>query len=424
MVAVRANSSEYYIGIMSGTSLDGIDLSLLNVSTGEEPSEQPTIKSISNRFAELPKRLKDDLSTLSNSPQIDAIKLGQVPVQLAKLFAEHVNKLLADNDISAEHITAIGCHGVTIRHYPELEHGFSLQITDGNTLAQLTGIDVITDFRGMDVAAGGQGAPLVPAFHQVLFSSEYKGDTKTGVNANTDRIVLNLGGIANLSVLRAEHDVIGFDTGPANTLLDLWCLKHTGQNFDRNGLWASGGICNDELLTDMLEDAYFVKAYPKSTGKEQFNLDWLQQRLERLNIEVVTPDDAQSIQRTLAHLTAKSIADQVKTFDLTELLVCGGGAQNQFIMELLVQYLPNMTVRKSDAYSGKDNTEDTQSFDPNAIEAMAFAWLAYCRVHNISANSPSVTGSNKNVVMGAWYSSKSTCIAAKENKTNGKGAAV
>ena len=398
MERLQADSSQYYIGIMSGTSLDGVDLSLVEISDlNSNPSSLPALKSIANRFSDLPTKLKTELKHLSSSSQIDLVMLGQVSVQLAKVFAQQVNQLLEDNQLTPEHITAIGCHGVTIRHYPEIENGFSMQITDANTLAHLTGIDVIADFRGMDIASGGQGAPLVPAFHHVLFGSETK---NIGI--------LNLGGIANISVLRPKQQVIGFDTGPANTLLDQWCFKHTAQTYDKNGEWAAAGRFDTELLELMMAEPYFKKTFPKSTGKELFNLDWLNLMLSKASMCVDDLSSAQSVQTTLTHLTAKTVAEQIQRFNLEQLIVCGGGTENSFLMALLADDLPSVKVLSSSQFMGENGTSRTDSFDPNAIEAMAFAWLAYCRVHQISANSPSVTGANKKVVLGAWYSATSS----------------
>ena len=384
---MHANSPEYYIGIMSGTSLDGVDVSLIAISKNQknQKNQQVEIESIANLFTDLPQELITQIKILSTEPKIDVIALGQMQSCLAHFFAVQVNNLLATQSINADQVTAIGCHGITIRHFPDLEHGFTMQITDANKLAQLTGIDVISDFRGMDVAAGGQGAPLVPPFHQTLFSSDH------------NRFVLSLGGIAYVSLLTKNTELLGFDTGPANTLLDLWCQEHTEQPFDQNGQWAATGQYSPELLKLCLAEPYFQQDYPKSTGKEKFNLGWLEQQLNTLS--VTAPNVSlrpQDIQATLVHLTAKSIANQCEAFDVDEVIVCGGGANNHFLMSVLSEYFAEQNAV---VYSS-----ETLNVDPNAVEAMAFAWLAYCRVHTISANVTSVTGAKKQVVMGAWYS--------------------
>ena len=381
-----ANSAQYYIGIMSGTSLDGVDVALVSIEhdVSSDKTKSCQITSIDNQFTDLPSSFVSEINSLSSDNKIDVITLGQMQSQLAHFFAEQVNQLLAKKNLAPEQITAIGCHGITIRHFPDIEHGFTMQITDANKLAFLTGIDVVSDLRGMDVAAGGQGAPLVPPFHKALFSSD------------KNRIVLNLGGIANVSILSEKFELIGFDTGPANTLLDLWCQKHTDKTFDKNGQWAATGQYVSHLLELFLSEPYFQQNYPKSTGKEWFNLGWLEQQLSSFSYAMPSVSlNPQDIQATLVHLTAKSIAMQCEKFEADEVIVCGGGAQNVFLMSVLSEYFAEQNAI---VYSSEQ-----VNIDPNAVEAMAFAWLAYCRVNNISANAKSVTGATKQVIMGAWY---------------------
>lgn len=370
-------NTQYFIGLMSGTSLDGVDIALIQVlPTG-------SIKLIDFNYIPLPLHLSEQLAEVSVAQYVDLELLGQLGIELAKLCALGCNNLLTNNQLNSEQVTAIGSHGVTVRHRPELEHSFTLQITDPNTLAALTNIDVIADFRGMDVAFGGQGAPLVPKFHQALMTS---------VNQTEQGIFVNLGGIANITVLEQGKPVIGYDTGPANTLMNLWCKRVTGKEFDADGKWARSGHVNQTLLSNMLADDYFSLSAPKSTGKERFNWTWLEGMLATLN----EPIEAEDIQATLLMLTAKSIADQIQRFNVQQLLLCGGGAQNGYLVETLKRLLPEHDIKNTDALG----------VDSDAMEAMAFAWFAYCRVNNITANVPSVTGAKHPVVLGAWYSAQ------------------
>jgi len=382
------NKKNYFIGLMSGTSLDGIDVALVDIQSQPSTNDNK-ISLIASHSVSLPEPIKSQLIHLSFEQHININVLGETGIQLAKLFATAINDLLKSHNIDKNQIVAIGSHGLTIRHQPSGPLPFSMQITDSNLLAQLTGIDVISDFRNMDIAAGGQGAPLVPAFHQALFS-EVKGGC----------IILNLGGIANITVLNPKQNVLGYDTGPANTLLDTWCEKHTGNTYDKNGQWAASGKIIPELLEVMLTDPYFILSFPKSTGKELFNLAWLDTQLalytEKMNVQVteLAPED---IQATLLQLTVLSVASQIKLFTHTKtLFICGGGVHNQTLIKQLKQQLPQHNIESTDTFG----------IDSDALEAMAFAWLAYCRVNLISANSPSVTGAQSQIMMGGWYSAQ------------------
>jgi anhydro-N-acetylmuramic acid kinase len=399
------NSKSYFVGLMSGTSLDAIDVAIVEIQT---INSYDKISLVAFQSASLPKLIKSNLIHLSFEKNVNMQILGQTGVQLARLFADAINDLVSQQKIDKSQIVAIGSHGLTIRHQPNDEFPFSMQITDANLLAQLTGIDVVSDFRNMDVAVGGQGAPLVPAFHQALFTQKFNTEIDQTLGDDSETcILLNLGGIANITVLNPNVDVIGYDTGPANTLLDTWCEKHTGKSYDNQGLWAASGVVNQVLLDIMLEDSYFSLSWPKSTGKELFNLAWLSKQLELYAAKVaedITGNNsihqdllAEDIQRTLLQLTVVSAADQIKTFTHTKkLFICGGGVKNQFLIEQLKQQLPQYTIQATDALG----------INSDALEAMAFAWLAYCRINLISANSPSVTGARKQIVMGSWYSAK------------------
>lgn len=371
--------TQYYIGLMSGTSLDGIDAALVEISTS---NPRPIL--LASHIVPLSSKLKNKLTKLSLEPSVNIIELGQTAAELAYLYADVVAQLLQLSQLNKEQITAIGCHGITVRHAPEGEFGFSMQLIDANRLTQLCGIDVISDLRGMDIAVSGQGAPLVPAFHQALLSRYAQ-----------EIVVLNLGGIANISVIEQDQPLLGFDTGPANTLINQWIERHTAKPYDEKGAWGQTGTLNTQLLNLLLEEPYFLKPLPKSTGKELFNLNWLDSKLDeyaqRYCGETVSIQD---VQTTLTHLTAKSVAMQIEKFNLNKVAVCGGGVENDYLMALLKSYLPN-----KDVFSIAD-----MGVNPDALEAMAFAWFAYCRVNQIPGNTPSVTGATKSVVLGAWYS--------------------
>ena len=382
------NKKNYFIGLMSGTSLDGIDVALVDIQSTSSTNDS-NISLIASHSASLPEPIKAKLIHLSFDQHVDINVLGETGIELAHLFANAVNDLLTLHEINKDQIVAIGSHGLTVRHQPISPLPFSMQITDSSLLAQLTGIDVVGDFRNMDIAVGGQGAPLVPAFHQALFR-----EVKDGC------IILNLGGIANITVLNPKQDVLGYDTGPANTLLDTWCYKHTGNTYDKNGQWASSGKVIPNLLEIMLSEPYFASSFPKSTGKELFNLTWLDKQLaiyvKMDNVHsdkgLIKPED---VQATLLQLTVLSAVSQIKFFSHTQtLFICGGGVHNQVLINQLKRQLPKYKIESTDTFG----------INSDALEAMAFAWLAYCRVNLISANSPSVTGAQSQIIMGSWYS--------------------
>jgi anhydro-N-acetylmuramic acid kinase len=289
--------------------------------------------------------------------------------------------LLESGQLSAQAITAIGAHGQTVRHQPQLHDGtgYTLQLNNPALLAELTGIDVVADFRSRDVAAGGQGAPLVPAFHRGLFG-----------RADETVAVLNIGGISNLSVLHPDGRVQGWDCGPGNALMDHWCLQHTGQPFDRNGAWAASGNVIAELLTHLLQEDYLHQTPPKSTGRDLFNPLWLQDRLKSLG-----PLSAVDVQATLTAFTARACIQDVQQHAASakQLIVCGGGALNLHLMELLQQGLTGVTVVNSEALG----------LPPLQVEAAAFAWLAHQYMQRETGSLPSVTGAQGARVLGALY---------------------
>ncbi len=362
-----------FIGLISGTSLDGIDAVLV-----ESSETIPKLLKASHTPYEA--SLQKDLRRLCQPGDNEIDLLGELDRQVAAAFAESVNRLLSDSGLASGEITAIGSHGQTIRHRPMAKHPFTLQIGDPNTLAEMTGITTVSDFRRRDMAAGGEGAPLVPAFHQAALQI-----------ADRDRIALNLGGIANITCLpkTGSGEVIGFDTGPANTLMDGWINKHKGSPFDRNGDWAREGQIIQSLLDDLLRDSYFTQAYPKSTGTEYFNLPWLEARLGDGHY---TPVD---VQRTLAELTAVSVTQAIEEtgFSSAEILVCGGGAHNSHLIHRLQQRLPRASVYSS-AEAG---------LEPDWVEAIAFAWLAQRTLAGLPGNLPSVTGARREVILGGIY---------------------
>ena len=367
----------YYLGLMSGTSSDAVDAVLV--------ATHPQFELIATHSLAFDLSLQQSIHQLAD-PQTGTIEqLGELDCKLGYVFATAALELLRKANVSSDQIIAIGSHGQTIRHRPNSAHPFTLQIGDANIIAQHTGITTVADFRRRDIAAGGQGAPLVPAFHQAIFSSD-----------KIDRAIINIGGMANITWLPKSRQelVIGFDTGPGNVLLDGWIHQHLQQRFDQKGDWAAQGKVNQPLLDLLLSEDFFQQPHPKSTGREMFHLSWLKNHLGKIE-ESISPAD---VQRTLLELTAKSIADSIQKLstDRKEIFVCGGGAFNQFLMQRL-QYLLSPNTANSTAALG---------IDPQWIEAMAFAWLAYRRIENKTGNLGSVTGATESCVLGGIYAGK------------------
>lgn len=301
---------------------------------------------------------------------------------VGEMFATAVNRILAEQGISPRKIAAIGCHGQTILHLPDSPEPRTLQIGDPNIIAERTGIATAADFRRMDMAAGGQGAPLAPAFHNRTFR-------KKGVN----RAILNIGGIANLSILAADPsiEIMGFDTGPGNGLMDDWCQQHLGKDMDENSDWATTGKLIEELLSDMLSDPYFKIPAPKSSGRDYFNMAWIESRISRLGYSP-RPED---VQATLFELTSRNICDAIHSLaeKTQEIYVCGGGVHNQRLMQSIRETLGDKLVTDTHRLG----------IDPDAVEAITFAWLAKCRLEETPGNSPSVTGARTGCVLGGLY---------------------
>ena len=367
-----------YIGLMSGTSLDGVDGVVVDFGEHGEAA----MSSLAHAHLPMPARLHDELLALNQRGDNELHRAALGANALANLYAHCVRQLLTKANVTAAQIRAIGAHGQTVRHQPrEFDGmGYTLQLFNGALLAELCGIDTVCDFRSADLAAGGQAAPLAPGFHAARFARP--GQTV---------LVLNIGGIANLSVLGGEDDVLGFDCGPGNALMDHWCQQHRGQSFDRDGAWATSGQVLRGLLQSMLAEPYFALPPPKSTGRDLFHSTWLARHLSALG---ALPDPA-DVMATLTELTARTAAQSAREFGdgALELLVCGGGAHNGFLMRRLAALLPGVTVA-STAVRGAP---------PDQIEALAFAWLARTHVLRRPGNLPAVTGARGPRVLGAMY---------------------
>lgn len=363
-----------YIGLISGTSMDAVDAVLVDLAS--------TPRLLTTLSQPYPVELRARVSELCGGTRNELEKYARLDAELGVLFAETALSLLEKSRVRPRDITAIGSHGQTVRHYPALQPGSSLQIADPNIIASRTGITTIADFRRRDISVGGQGAPLLPIFHNLLFR-------KRGV----DRVVLNLGGIANVTILPGDprQAVSGFDTGPASTLMDHWISRHLGQSMDIDGKWASSGRVDTALLNLLLRDRYFSSAPPKSTGTDYFSLKWLDQRLRRRGGR----PSRKNVQSTLCELTARTVAEAIIRHapGTDEVLVCGGGVHNLALMFRLQILLGNIPVRSIEDYG----------VPPDWIEAMAFAWLAQQTLAGRPGNMPSVTGAGQEVVLGGIY---------------------
>jgi len=364
-----ALQSDLFVGLMSGTSLDGIDCALSDLSG------RPTL--VAKRFVPYSAELREALIELSRSGHDELERAARIGIDLSTRYAAAVNELLGEARVDPARIAAIGCHGQTVRHRPE--QGFTIQLVNPALLAERTGITVVADFRSRDLAAGGQGAPLVPAFHAACFQS-----------SSRHRVVVNLGGIANLSDLPVPKTgkVRGFDTGPGNILLDAWSGRHLGIDYDDDGALAAAGSVISDLLTRMLADEYFERPPPKSTGRERFNTDWLDAAgADRYPVA--------DVQATLAELTARTIADGIDRWcaDAEEVFASGGGAHNTDLMRRLRARLGLRTLA----------TTDTLGIPADWVEAIAFAWLARQTLLNAPGNLPEVTGAAGSRVLGAIY---------------------
>ena len=365
-----------YIGLMSGTSVDAIDSALISCDRNE-------VLLLATHRHELPGAIREQIADISHSGPDEVERMGPLDRELGRLFAAAALALLSKSGKQANQVRAIGSHGQTIRHRPPSggsgDNSFTLQLGDPNTIAETTGITTIADFRRRDIAAGGEGAPLAPAFHAAAFA-------RPGVN----RAIVNIGGIANASLLQGLELRMGFDTGPGNTLLDHWAKRHTGRDYDHDGQWATAGTVSGPLLADLLNHPYFAKTGPRSSGKEVFNLAWLDQRLTAHQGMA-----AIDVQATLAELTATSIALAINNcgIDVAEVYTCGGGAHNGDLMRRLQQRLGPALLASTAALG----------MDPDWVEAVTFAWLAHRTLAGLAGNAPAVTGAAGPRVLGGIY---------------------
>ena len=365
---------ELYAGVMSGTSLDGVDAVIADFS----PSSGAACKTLGAAHVPYPTMLRDELLALQLPGSNELARAGAAANLLAELYAEAIAKALEAASLAPEHIRAAGVHGQTLRHRPD--RGFTFQLNNPARVVERSGIAVVADFRNRDVAAGGQGAPLVPAFHAALFG-----------RPDLHRVIVNVGGIANITDLPPGGTIRGFDTGPGNVLSDLWCARNRGTTYDAQGAWAATGKADAALLAVLLDDPYFAAAPPKSTHRDKFNLGWLEERLAKAG----THGEAEDVQATLVALTARTIADAIRSIasDASEVLVCGGGANNEALMRALSQELAPRRVA----------TTAEEGVPVEQVEALAFAWLARETIAGRPGNLPAVTGAQGPRVLGAIY---------------------
>lgn len=371
--------SERYVGLMSGTSLDGVDAVLVSF---DMPGRAVQVHG--HVYQPFAPALRRDMMALNQTGPDELHRSCLAANNLSRAYADAVKSLLGLCGIQNDDVRALGAHGQTVRHRPgEFDGtGYTVQLLNAALLAELTGIDVTYDFRNRDLAAGGQGAPLVPAFHAAAFH-------QPGV----DQAILNLGGIANVTLLAANGQVMGFDCGPGNVLLDLWCERHTGSAYDKNGNWARGGNVNPRLLAVLLDEPFLLRQPPKSTGRDLFHADWLDKQLTAIPGDA--PIEPRDIQATLAEFTC-IVAKQAIQYAMPaakRLLVCGGGAFNAHLMQRLADLLPNTQVSAS----------DTAGLPPAQVEATAFAWLAKSCLNKQPANCPTVTGANGPRILGSVH---------------------
>ena len=371
-----------FVGVMTGTSVDGLDMAAIEIDLDEK------IEFIASETTAYPPDLRENLLALSQAEAASISSYGELDAALGKFIGNSVNSFLRKFGIDSKEVQAIGSHGQTIRHQPprttgNREQSFTLQIGDPNQIAYITNVITIADFRRMDIAAGGQGAPLVPLFHQRILKKQ-----------SSDTALVNIGGIANITYV--EETLLGYDIGPGNCLVDAWCQRKLNKPYDDKGHWARTGKLNDQLLKRLLNEPYFYLEPPKSTGKELFNLAWLKKNAIEYQLERMRSQD---IQRTLLELTAVTIAKSVKkTPKVSNVIVCGGGRRNEFLMERISSLL---------------NLEDTGGYvldaseywgiDGDSLEASAFAWLAFRRLNNLVGAVPSVTGAKRPSILGAVY---------------------
>ncbi len=360
----------YYIGIMSGTSLDGVDAVLADFSA-------PSPQLLETYFLPYDSCLRSQLLALHQTGNDELHRAAMMSNALSVLYASAVTELLKASGLASKDVISVGCHGQTIRHCPETEKKYTIQLVNAALLAELTAVTVVVDFRSRDIAAGGQGAPLVPAFHQAIF-----------MQPGCHRVILNVGGISNITSLDPAKAVTGFDCGPGNLLMDAWSLRHTGRPYDQDGEWASSGEIIPGFLENLLAHPFFLLSPPKSTGRDQFNMAWIDQYL----VGDRKPED---VQATLLQLTVQTIVDSIIDHcpSSEEVYVCGGGARNGLLMSRLSKALPEKSV----------GLTDQLGVDADWVEAYAFAWLAQQTITGFPGNLPVVTGAKGERVLGAIY---------------------
>ncbi|ODP99396.1 anhydro-N-acetylmuramic acid kinase [Salinivibrio sp. SS3] len=363
-------AADIYIGVMSGTSLDNIDVVAVRFT------HAGYVESIARHSDPFPHDIKTTVITLSRGHPMSVKALGELDRRLGECYANAINTLLEQAALRPKHVAAVGCHGQTVYHQPSGDYPFTMQLGDANVIAARTGITTVADFRRKDMAYGGQGAPLVPAFHNDYFADSEQATA-----------VVNIGGIANVSMICPDRPLYGFDTGPGNMLMDAWTQRHRHQAYDKDGEWAATSCAYQPLLNRLLSDAYFSRPAPKSTGREYFNLDWLDRQLLAFSL---SPDQ---VQATLLALTAESIALAIRPLERGRVFVCGGGAHNQALMHALQQALPQWSIAQT----------DDAGISCDDMEAIAFAWLARQTLNHQPGNVPAVTGATQACCLGAIY---------------------
>ena len=363
---------KYYIGIMSGTSMDSIDYTICSF-------KNKTISLIAVRSFKYPSKIRESIIKIFRNNYVASLeKIEELNIKLSLTYVKHINIILSREKLRSSDIRAIGCHGQTILHKPNfIKYGFTIQLARGDIIAKETRINTVVNFRDNDILNGGQGAPLVPAFHQAFFSKN-----------KTKRVIVNIGGIANITFLNFDKHTIGFDTGPGNTLLDQWIFKHKNLAFDKDGTWGAQGKVIRDLLNKMINDPYFHKRHPKSTGTNYFNIEWLNNFFPN-NYKKV------DIQTTLHALTILPIATAINKFqpDTQEVYICGGGAKNKFLIELLESQLDNIKIM---------DTKDL-GIGGQWVESCAFAWFAKCNLDGKILELSNVTGTKLNSILGTLH---------------------
>ncbi|CAN5166204.1 anhydro-N-acetylmuramic acid kinase [soil metagenome] len=369
------SAAELYVGLLSGTSMDGADAALVSF-------DENHLRVLAGHSVGFPGDLYDAVSGLvvhpTHVPSLDQV--GELDTRMGHFFADAALELLEREGIAASSVTAIGSHGQNIRHRPESAHPFTWQIGDPNVIVARTGITTVADFRRRDLALGGQGAPLMPAFHQAVFASP-----------DENRAVINLGGIANVTILPRDGDVLGFDTGPGNALMDIWSQTKLRRRFDDDGGWAASGRVHPGLLERFLSDPFFRRIPPKSTGREYFNKRWIEDAL----FELTAWPSAEDIQATLLELSARSISQVIEAQapETDRVLLCGGGVHNSRLVERLATLMPSHIVEPAHAHG----------VAPDWVEAAGFAWLARQTINGLPGNLPAVTGASDPAILGGVY---------------------